>query len=308
MVRENSTSEDERSERLPGTIVRAIILSDGNASDSVDFKAITEFLLARRWKFIAFMLAGGILMFGASYAISPKYRAEVLMAPVASESSGGLSSLLSQYGALASTMGVDLGNDDQTTTNALATLKSRQFIERFIVDNNILELFRSKWFKPTDPTETDRVRIMQAAYERFSKRVLSVRQDRSTKLVTVRVEWKDRELAAKWANDLVARINATTREVAIREADDSLKYLQTEFLTTQIVQLKDSISSLIEAQINKRMMANTRPDYAFKIIDPAQPSAVDKYVSPNRALFFLLGAFLGFLIALWSAVRGVSTR
>jgi flagellar hook assembly protein FlgD len=94
---------------------------------------------------------------------------------------------------------------------------------------------------------------------------------------------------------MVAQLNQFTRERAIREADESIKYLQQELANATQVELRTSIGSIIESQINKRMLATTRPEFSFKIIDPAQPPQVRRFVKPNRLVFIAAGVFIGVL-------------
>jgi uncharacterized protein involved in exopolysaccharide biosynthesis len=101
----------------------------------------------------------------------------------------------------------------------------------------------------------------------------------------------------------VAKANARLRAEAIREAEQNLRYLTRESERTESVEVRRSIYSLIEAQVNSAMLANVRPDYAFKVIDPAHPPDPKNKVAPQRALLAiaggLLGAILAGLLVLW---------
>jgi len=284
-------------------IVRAVILpsvAEINAA-RIDPMLIARFVM-RYWLFLGIAaVLGGAGAMALSYLFTPVYRAEVLVAPVTSdEDSFGFGSLLSRYGGLASAVGLDLGQSSDSTTQALALLRSRQFIEQFIVEKSLMPVLFPERFK--DDAQNERRPTLQDGYNRFVRKIMLVKQDKTSNLVTLRIDWHDPVVAAAWANELIDRLNAATRADAIRESDRSLEYLRSEFQKADYVTLRESISSVMEAQVNKRMLAQTRPDYSFRIIDPAKPPDPDKYASPRRVLFagvgFILGALVGTCLCL----------
>lgn len=275
--------------------------------DGFDIDALLEFF-RRHWRLVASLaFLGAVIGYGCSHLMTKLYSAEVLLAPVSD--AGGqspLKALASRVGALANIAGLDGDAAGYSTPMVIAMLKSRDFLEDFIERNKLLPvLFSKQWdaqkaaWKQADPRK---VPTLEGGYDYFQRRILSVNEDRRSGLITLRVEWRDRVEAAEWANSLVASINDQTRARAIQDADLSLKYLGKELENAQSVELRQSIYSLIETQMNRRMLASTRPDFAFRVIDRAQPSDPRKYVSPRRirvaAFGVLSGALLGIAIAL----------
>ena len=55
--------------------------------------------------------------------------------------------------------------------------------------------------------DPDDVPTLADGVEYFSERVLSIDEERRTTVVTLGVKWTDREVAARWANELSARVN-----------------------------------------------------------------------------------------------------
>lgn len=166
-------------------------------------------------------------------------------------------------------------------------MRSRTFIEQFISERKLLPVLF-----PDQPSKS-----AQDAYQLFVRDMFTVQQDKSTHLVTVAIEWTDREQAADWVNDLVSRINDVMRQRAIQISDANLHYLREEWNRSQFTSLRDTASSLMEAQLNSRMMAATQPDYAFRVIDLASPPDANKSVRPKRIVFALLGAMIGGLVS-----------
>lgn len=232
-----------------------------------------------------------------AFLMTPIYRAEVLLAPVSEEKMGNLSALASQFGDLASLNDISLGVNKDKTAEAIAALKSRSLSVAFINEGNLKSiLFPRKWDdekkkwkdNSTIPSDWD-------AYEIFDKDIRSVNLDKKTGLVTLSIDWKEPGLAAKWANSLVERVNTRLRTEAVEDAEKSIVYLEKQLQTTSAVEIQQSIYRLIETQTKKKMVASTREEYAFTVIDPAVPP--ERKVRPKRLAMIAIGAFAGFLIS-----------
>lgn len=215
------------------------------------------------------------------------------------QTKGGLSALAGQFGGLASLAGVDLGGGSGTKNEAIATLKSRAFTEKFIKDENLLPvLFEEKWDNENHRwLESDQATVpsMWSAYELFNG-IRSIAEDTKTGLITLRIEWKDPVLAARWANLLVYRVNELLRAGAIDQAQRSIDYLKRELAKTSVVELQQGIYRLIEGQVNRIMLANVRDDYTFRLVDPAVVPM--EKVWPKRKLIVVIGGISGFVLGL----------
>ena len=272
-------------------------------------------IIATAWRGKWIVLACAVLLAGlaavAAFIMTPKYRAEVVMVPVkADDSRAALASMVGQLGGLASLAGVSLAGGSNKD-EYLQYLQSNAFTARFIEDEKLLPvLFADRWDAnnnrwdvddPADvPTLADGVRL-------FERGVRAVQEDRRTGVVTLTVVWRDRELAARWANLLVERVNRDLRERAIAESDASVRYLEGELAKTAVLELRESIYRLIENQIKTVMLANVRQEYAFKVIDPAVAPDVDDVVRPKKLAMILVGGVfggaIGLLLVLWRLRR-----
>jgi len=238
----------------------------------------------------------------AAFLMRPVYQASVLMAPVTAEQGmGALSSALGQLGGLASLVGVSVGDGNSTTQEALAVLRSRKFTESFIAERNLMpRLFQNKWdaAKGSWKTSLTTPPTAERAFESFNRHVRFVTQDKKTNLVTLTIEWIDREEAADWANSLVQRLNSEMRARAIDEANASVGYLQKELDATAQVDTRAAINRLIEAQVKQRMIANVSMEYSFRVIDPAVVPDSDRPVRPRKAMMLAGGLLFGLLLGL----------
>lgn len=274
----------------------------------VDFIEVLRALL-RRWLLI--FIIGTLFTAGAAaiaFTRTPIYRAEVTLIGVEDSSSAGLLGVLGNLGGVAAMAGIDVGARNDVEVS-IATLRSDGFLSTFIEENRLLQEFFAKqwdsraetWKVPEDaPTMMDGLRLLEDG-------VMSVSRDRRTGLITVAIEWHDRHKAAAWANLLVQRVNELLRKQAIEEAEHSIEFLNKELERTTVVDLRQAISRLTEAQINRIMMANVRPEFAFRVVDPATVPDAKYKVRPRRLVILMFGAFLGgavgVLVALWQYFR-----
>ncbi len=264
----------------------------------------TTSFVVRNWVVLgAAALLGAVAGYFGSHLLSKVYRAELVMVPVHDDDSSPLKSAMGGIGAIASLAGVDIGKNDDQTAEFIATLSSRLLLERFIADNNLLPvLFAKQWDTETKTWHVKpgrRVPSLQDGYYALTKGILSVVEEKQTGIITVRVDWKDPVQAAKWANELVDRVNQQARMRTMHDSDLSIQYLNKELENTQQpVEIRQSMFSVLESQINKRMMAATRPDFAFRVVDPAQAAEPNRFVRPIPLLLAGLGFFFGGLLAM----------
>lgn len=248
----------------------------------------------------------GLCLAGAVAAIkTPKYRAEVVLAEAENDqSSKGLAGLGGQFGDLAALAGVNLGRGG-SLDQSLATITSNVVLYDFIRRNDLLKVilyrqwdekkgqWKHSWFDDRDPTVWD-------AAKAFRKSILTVAQDRKTRLVKLIIEWKSPVQATQWANDLVNATNKLLRERAISTSTRNLDYLNQQLEKANSVDLRQAISRLIETETKNVMVARGNEEYALKIIDPAVKPE-QKY-SPEVGLIVALGGALGLLFGLGLAM------
>jgi len=280
-----------------------------NNGDYTDLHQLVLTVWKKRW----WVLTSIILFTGmftlVAFTMRPVYSASAVVIPASSErsSSGALTSALGQLGGLASLAGVSLGGtSDAETTEALAILRSRAFIEKFITEENLMPEIYSKYWDSRSKTwvmpEGTKAPTVSKTYKAFIESVLSVSQDKKTSLITVKITWHDRNKAALWANDLIARINETMRRRSIQNSEASIGYLEKEMKSTTVVAAQEAVNRLIEIQIKQRMLANVTPEYAFRVVDGAMPPDADQPIRPRKRLLMASGFALGGMIGVIGVV------
>ena len=245
---------------------------------------------------------------------APIYRAEAVLLLEASDESGGgmVGQLAGQLGGLASLAGVSIGGNDHRE-RALQLLKSRRFTSQFIEREGIMPvLFKDEWdarakrWKSLDP---DDVPTIVEAVEIFNRDVRSISEDKRTGAVTVAVEWDDRTLAADWANGMVSMADQSLRAQSILEANRNLEFMRTQLQKTEIVEMRAAIYRIMESQLKAIMLAQSRPEFAFHVVDPATVPDADRTVRPKVALSLAMGIFAGLLVGIAAgAIRTLSRR
>lgn len=255
-------------------------------------------------------LASTVLSTGIAFLLPTEYQATILLQPVLqrADESDRFGSLSSDMGGLAALVGLS-GPTETAENEALAVLQSEVLTEKYIRQNNLLPvLYPKKWdrrrraWKTSDPR---RVPTLWKANRFFSKNVRKLTTSAKTGLATMTITWTDPTLAAVWANGLVRMTNDYLREEALAEAQRNIAYLNAEAAKTNVVEERQAIFSVLRDEIARAMLARGSEEYAFKVIDPAEPP--EEASSPIRKLWAIgglaiglcLGVTFSFLRAAW---------
>ncbi len=277
-----------------------------NNDNDVPLFELWQDLCSRRWLILVITCVLVITAIMVAVVSEPVYRSSiVIMKADTQEQKGILGSLASGFGGFGGFLpqGI-LGGGGDETLEAAAILLSRAFTKSFIVDENLLPiLFPDKW----DPERGDwrdpqDVPSMNRAVSLFDRDIRRLDEDEWFGTLTLTVEWYDRELAARWANLMVERLNERIRSTAVFEAESSLQYLNDELKKASILNLREAIYVLVQDQINKIILANVRKEYAFKVIDPAVVADEGAFVWPNRFVLICLGLIVGLSIGIFVAL------
>ena len=273
--------------------------------EDIDLRAVAAALWAKR-----FWIVASCAVFTALFAIfaltaRPLYRAQTVLVDARADSnaSNSLNVALGQLGGLASIarIGVPAGTQ---VDEAMAVMKSRDFTEGFIEDNNLLPaLFPDLWDAAATRWRTDNGQPpkLVRAFKVFNA-ARSVTQPVRGGLVNVTIEWRDPEQAAAWANLLVARLNSEMRTRAIASTDRSVSYLEKELTGTSNLGTQQAINRLIETQVNQRMLANVTQEYAFRVVEKALPPEPDDKVGPSKPLLVALGFGIGLIFGVFAVL------
>jgi uncharacterized protein involved in exopolysaccharide biosynthesis len=290
---------------------RIVVVSASAADDGlIDFAGLGRAIMAGRWLIVGIAVAVTLLVGVRAVIVTPVYAAKAVVS-IAQDPQSGLGGLLGSRagGALASIVGI-AGGGDNKRAESIALLTSRTLTREFIHRHELMPvLFADRWDqqkrnwrvdKSPPPTEN-------VAIDYWLKKVLSIVDDRKTGLIEIAIEWRDRQQAAAWVNELIDLANEQAREQTIDESRRSIEFLQNELEQTSNVQVRAGIGGLLEASLNRITLANAQRQFALKVVDAAIAPDEGAYAKPHRVMEAIFGAFfgvfLGCAIAVWRGRR-----
>ena len=256
-------------------------------------------------KILTLCLVSVLTLAGVAYGIfrTPQYVASTILMPVSGNGRGkaGLLSLASRYSSLASLAGINVPVGNAGTAD-IAVLNSELLTREFVKKNNLMPvLFAKLWNSKQGRWKTDdlkKVPTLWDAYHLFNQHIRQVTHDKKTGLIRLSISWKNPKTAAEWANDLVALANDHLRQQAIDVARRNIAYLQDQLSKAKLIEVRVAISSLLEEQFNREMVAKGRKEYALQVVDPAFAPGKPSTSGPILlgTLGFLSGCLLSVLV------------
>ena len=284
--------------------------------DEIDLKELFIVLWGGKWLISVVTGLAAAISLIVALSLPNIYTASALLAP-AQSSGGGLSGLMKQYGGLASLAGVSLagGEEGSRAQLGMQLMKSRAFIGDFVERRDILPelmaiesweagsgelVFDVEVYEPSSKTWVRDVGLpkrpqpsLLEAHEEFMD-ILGVSEDMQTGYVTVSVDHYSPVIAAQWVNWLVEDVNAAVKAQDVAEAEKSIEYLKQQVANTSLADLQAMFYELIQSQTETVLLAEVRPEYVFKTIDPAV--VPEEKSQPRRALICVLGTLLGGMV------------
>ena len=229
---------------------------------------------------------------------------------------------LAQYGGLASMAGISLpsgGGAENKTDLAIATLQSRYFLaqiaqdiedfgpiiiaskgydqvnDSIIFDSKIYDKKNNLWVRDVKPPTKKEPSLLEL-HKVFNTEVFSFNVDKQTGYINLYVELVSPKHAKEFLTIIISNLNEISRKQALLEADQSLGFLEEEFLKSSQISLKESISKLADMELKKKMMAKVNKDFLLKVVDP--PFVPQFKSKPSRAIICIIGFIFGLIFSL----------
>ncbi|MBQ1784364.1 MAG: LPS O-antigen length regulator [Gammaproteobacteria bacterium] len=285
--------------------------------DEIDLGQIWAALWAGKWWIILSCMLATVVAAAIVITMPNIYRAKVVVAPSEEAQGGGLGAMAGQLGGLASLAGIDLkGNKVDKAAYAQEVVKSRAFVVDFIkrhellvplmaaegwrpesdtlvINEDIYDEVSQTWVRKVKPPQAPKPSDWEA-FDAFQK-TYTVMQDKRSGMVTISVEHYSPTLAATWASLLVADINSAMRQADVNEAKRSIDFLKEHLNKTNVAEVQKIFYQLVEQQTKTIMLAEVRPEYVFKTVDPAV--APEKIEKPKRTLIVALATIVGGMLS-----------
>lgn len=298
--------------------LQTLIQQNNSSGDEIDLAELWRAIWAGKWIVIAVTLIFSVTSVLYAFSLPNLYKSDAVLAPV-EQTNSGIGGMASAFGGLASLAGVNLGGGKLDKTSlAIEIMKSRAFVFKFIekhevrpdliavkqwdsdnnrliYDGNVYDIVTKKWLRKVKAPLLAQPSL-QESYKAFQKAV-NIEQDKINSLVSISVKHYSPYIAKKWVNWLIDDINEEMRIRDLREAENSVVYLNKQIDNTKNTNMQKMLYQLIEEQTKTIMFANVREQYVLKTIDPA--FVPEQKSSPRRELICVLGIFLGFFIGLF---------
>tara|TARA_B110000091_G_C13690214_1_gene421712 strand:- start:25 stop:948 length:924 start_codon:yes stop_codon:yes gene_type:complete len=277
--------------------------------DGLDIMVIIKSIWNQRILVSSLFLLACIASVWFALSLPNIYKSRVILAPVTGLSDSSLMQN-SALSSLASITGRKITNQANSTNEAVQILKSYSFFAEILneYEMKIPLLASTEWslaenkliIDPDTYNENDKVWVSgipsdQEAYEYWVE-IFSVSQDIDTGFLALEIKHFSPHLAKDWLDKIVNSINEKARFKAILEAENSIEYLKSQFQSTELSEVQVILSSLIQEQIQTIMLAKSKPEYLFKVIDPAY--APESKSEPKRSVICIIGAFLGLFFSI----------
>ena len=288
--------------------------------NELDLKDLFSIILQRKKLVLSIFVA--ISFASLLFALfSPNvYRSHSILAPTSQEDS--LSSMLGSYSSLAGIAGISLPSEPANKSveaieriisfnffsnyflpnikleNLFASKGWDQLEDKIIYDDNIFDSYKNKWVRDEDfpkkakPSE-------QEAYEVYLE-IIKISEDNNTGFVKLSIDSYSPNIAQKWLEIIIYNINESMRLEDKELTLDYINYLNQAFKETTQSEIRESITQLLQVQMQKFMVTEYSKDYIFKYIE--QPLAPEEEDSPNRMLIVILGSFFGFIVSSFVSV------
>jgi len=130
--------------------------------------------------------------------------------------------------------------------------------------------------------------------------MLKISKVKGTSFTLIKVEHISPIIAKKWTNLIIRKINSHMRTLERIISESSIDYLTKEYNKSNLSQLKQAMSELMQNEIQTLMLIEVTENYIFSII--SSPIAPEKKSKPSRAIISILGTILGFIISVLSAL------
>ena len=271
-------------------------------------------------KILIILVTSLISIFSVYFSLSlPNYYSSSALL-VQKDSGSSNSASLGQYSSIASIAGINLDSGQENKIDfAIATLKSRYFIELIansiddfapiliaskryddinkliIFDEDIYNSKTKEWVREVEPPFSPEPSLLEL-HRVFNSEVMSVNVDKQTGFITISIELISSYHAKNFLDQVINNLNEISRKNALLEADRYLGFLESELSKVSTLSIKDSLSKLVDIELNKKMMAEVNKDYLLKVIDP--PFVPEKKSRPSRSIICIIGFIFGLILSI----------
>jgi capsule polysaccharide export protein KpsE/RkpR len=283
---------------------------------NLNVMTVIKILLKNKLWILLFSIFSAVFAVWFALNLPNKYTSSIKVIVAETDKTTSLASVVGGLGGLASMAGINLGGSDNKALVYSELIKSKYFLvpfikkydlapkliavkgwnqenNTFIYDNDIYDEKTKTWTREITYPYTNPPSDWEL-YSQFRK-VVSYDFDKKTGFLTLRANFYSPYFTQKILSDLVLEFNELRRIKDIKEASDSINYLEKKIAKNNIHELNELANKLISENMKILMLADIRNEYAFETVEP--PSVNHLKSSPRRAVFCVLITLLGFILA-----------
>jgi hypothetical protein len=291
----------------------------------IDLNQLVQRLWLRRRLVFASILGPVFLAIVYLHLAVYTYTATLMVSPVLSSSSNGISSIAGKLGGLASIAGIGMGNDEGTQAFMLYQegLYSRDVAEQLAKNPEIMhtvygtqwDAAAKQWIRPPSlmlsliaiakdvfgvpnrPWQPPNGALLQE----YVVKTVELNTDPQKPVVTIAYHDENPQFAVKFLRELDRAVDNKLRANALVRANQYSSYLSDQLNKVTNTDIREALMTTLTDQEKAKMMASVTVPYAAQPF--GLPSASRRPTSPRPFLVLLgavfAGGLFGVLAALW---------
>ena len=279
----------------------------------IDVKDLFKIIFEKKIPIFIFSLLLSIISVFYALSLTDYFESESLM----SVRDINKNRSMTNFGGAASLLGIDISKSGENKTmQAIELIKSRKFMKHLltfdkvlpsimaaksfdketksiIFDYNLYDSDKNEW-KNDDFASLSKPSYLDA-HGVFIDDLLTISLDKNTGFIKLNIKHVSPIFARDFLSLIIDESNNILRQKDLIESEQAIKYLKTEIAKTSLIDIRDSINNLIEAQLEIQMMSNINEDYVLIIIDP--PYIPEKSLGNSKLLIVIFSFIFGLLIS-----------
>tara|TARA_Y100001935_G_C17280188_1_gene497049 strand:- start:674 stop:1546 length:873 start_codon:yes stop_codon:yes gene_type:complete len=203
---------------------------------------------------------------------------------------------------------LDVGNGSGSSTEyAISKLQSRDFFKIIIQDENILKnIYAAKEYNSEDDkliydsTKLEHIKkniYFEKAFENFRKNIFEINKNRSSGLITIRVNHLSPVFARDLLELIIYQINLIISIEDEKESSNSLIFLENMYDDYSNITTRESIIKLTEKNLEKKVLSQVnKENYIFKVVE--NPFIPEERIYPARTQFMIMSIIISFIFSI----------
>ncbi|WP_027390071.1 Wzz/FepE/Etk N-terminal domain-containing protein [Chrysiogenes arsenatis] len=303
------------------------------AEDEIDLRELWDTIWKNKWFIVILSSVITIVTIFYAMTLPNVYRTSTVLIPQGEAKP----SMASGLGALAGLAGIDLGGGQINVGDQLSIILSdKTFVEHLVREHKLYERFQSDQTDPnlrfalgvrffydavnfgggkevnfTELSATEQSELIFDTVQEMQK-ILKVETSKQTSAITLSAEHPDATLAHQLVSLFLEASTEHLRTVEMADIDQKINFYNQEIARTPEITLKNQLSQLVSALIQKKVLSQASEHYQLRqITQPVVSHPKDK-VKPKRALMVVVAMVTGgilsiFIVFLREFIRNAKT-